>query len=60
MKVKLPSYQVTKLLLNYSCPISSHYWECEVEEKKLYYMGYNRGRRAVMSMKIVFLAFVLN
>ena len=26
MKVKLPSYRVTKLLLNDSCPISSHYW----------------------------------
>ena len=27
MKVKLPSFQITKLLLNGSCPISSHYWE---------------------------------
>ena len=26
MKVKLPSYQVTKLFLNGSCPISSHGW----------------------------------
>ena len=25
MKVELPSYPVTKLLLNDSCPISSHY-----------------------------------
>ena len=31
MKVKLPSYQVTKLLLNDSCPISSHYCTLHTE-----------------------------